>query len=144
MTGRLRIMNWKRCRWKQAYNNFKVLCLSWKFPGRTEENHNQFQSGMPVTRPRFELGTCRIGLQGTGVSARGKLARLAQELNARTNCLRVRASKTRGNFITSLDKITTQQDSYQHFVTYIHNKRMPSFLNRWMSLENKHSHPLLM
>jgi hypothetical protein len=73
MTGRWRIMNWKRCWRKQAYINFKAICLSWKFPGGTEQNHNQFESGMTVLRPRFELSTCRIGLQGTIVSTGANL-----------------------------------------------------------------------
>jgi hypothetical protein len=35
-------MNWKRCRMKRSWPDFKVI--SWHFPGRTEENHENPQS----------------------------------------------------------------------------------------------------
>lgn len=119
---RWRILNWKLCRRKRWWNNFKALCLSWKFLGWIGENYNQYQSGMPMSQPRFDLGNCWIYLQVTGVL-------YAQPCSVGTdikcaNCLRVGSSKIWGNFIPSSDKITTQQDSYQHSTAYIHTKHV--------------------
>jgi hypothetical protein len=47
-------MNWKGFGRKWSWPNFKVL--SWHLPGGTEENHEKPQSGLLVSRPRFNPG----------------------------------------------------------------------------------------
>jgi hypothetical protein len=45
-------MNWKGCRRKRSWSNFKVL--SRNLHGGTEESHENPQSGKQVSGPRFE------------------------------------------------------------------------------------------
>jgi hypothetical protein len=52
------MMNWKGCGRKRLWPNFKVLCQHVR--GGNEENHEEPQSGQPISGPRYESGTSRI------------------------------------------------------------------------------------
>jgi hypothetical protein len=78
-------MSWKVYGRKRFWPNFKGI--SQHLPGRTEEYHEKPQSGMPVSRPRYEPGISRIRTANHSTTTFGALVQVLVIFFTQMRCL---------------------------------------------------------